>query len=433
MPIEKRTRAGIAAIVGIGAAVLAIGAHRRAPRVSSVALSPAVNAAPESREPEGPGAPASGSAGDPVGAVPPRLPSLGVPLMPPRFAEMVDASTFQKGNIHTHTNWSDGDHPPKDVYLWYRSHGYAFVAITDHNTFTDPAQFLYVEKPGSFVIIPGEEVTMIGNDHQVHVNAICTRHTVGGHRADTAAEALTWAVSRVTEQGGVALVNHPNFDWALTAPDIRGARGAQLLEIASGHPWVHTEGDEAHLSHEAIWDTLLSEGESFAGVAVDDAHSYGSYPPERMRTKLARPGRAWIEVFAAAPERKAICSALAAGRLYASTGVKLQRIHVEGDTYALTLGTPGAEVEFIGQGGRSLTRVRPSIDQVASYRLRGDEGYVRARVTAPDGKRAWTQPSRLAMDPVAKGSPALLPELKLNAGPPHAPSTPVLVPPAPAR
>lgn len=431
MPIEKRTWAGIAAVAGIAATAVAIGAHRRAAHAPLSSRSPAVAVAPEPASPQGRGAAPSSSAEDLV-AKP--LPPLGVPQRPLRFAEVVDVRTFQKGNIHTHTNWSDGDHPPKDVYLWYRSHGYAFVAITDHNTFTDPAQFLYVEKPGAFVIIPGEEVTMIGNGHQVHVNAICTRHTVGGHRSDIAAEALAWAVQRITEQGGVALVNHPNFDWSLTARDIPGARGARLLEIASGHPWVHTEGDETHLSHEAIWDTLLSAGETFAGVAVDDAHSYGSHPPERMLPKLARPGRAWIEVFAEAPDRKAICGALAEGRLYASTGVTLRRIHVEGDTYAVTSGTPGVDVEFIGQGGRSLARVKPSADQVASYRLRGDEGYVRARVTAPDGKRAWTQPSRLAMEPVAKGPPALLPEL--DGGAPLSPAAsgaPALLSPAPAR
>src|SRR5690242_20312077 len=67
--------------------------------------------------------------------------TLGVPLMPPRFEEEIDVSTFQKGNIHTHTTWSDGDRPPQDVYLWFRERGYNFLAITDHNTITDPAVF----------------------------------------------------------------------------------------------------------------------------------------------------------------------------------------------------------------------------------------------------------------------------------------------------
>ena len=62
-------------------------------------------------------------------------------------------------------------------------------------------------------------------------------------------EACNWAVREIAGQGGVALVNHPNWDWALTAEDLPAARGAQLLEIASGHPYVHTQGDADHLSH----------------------------------------------------------------------------------------------------------------------------------------------------------------------------------------
>jgi len=343
--------------------------------------------------------------------------------MPPRFEEEIDVSTFQKGNIHTHTTWSDGDRPPQDVYLWFRERGYNFLAITDHNTITDPAVFRLLERRGKFVMIPGEEVTMMGAGHQVHVNALCTKHSIGGHHWNTAGEALAWAVQKVTEQGGVALVNHPNFDWALTARDIPSARGAALLEIFSGHPYVHTDGDETHQSHEAIWDTVLSQGERFAGAAVDDSHYYGARAPET----LARPGRAWIEVFADVPERKPICAALAAGRLYGSSGVKLKRITVKGDTYAITSATDNVEVEFIGQGGRQLAKVKIGDDHVAAYKLHGDEGYVRARILAPDGKRAWTQPARLAtVPPAPPGPPSLLPPL--DAGAPAQPSPPSLTP-----
>jgi hypothetical protein len=359
----------------------------------------------------------------PAAPSPPPLSLPAEPLSPPRFAEELDVSTFQKGNIHTHTSWSDGDQPPKNVYLWYRAHGYAFVAITDHNIFTDPQQFRVFERRRSFTMIPGEEVTMTGAGHQVHVNALCTTHSIGGHHFKTASEALAWAVQKVREQDGIALVNHPNFDWALTARDIPSARGASLLEIFSGHPHVHTDGDETHLSHEAIWDAALSAGEGFAGVAVDDSHHFGA----RAKETLARPGRAWVEVFADVAAQRPICDALRAGRLYSSSGVKLRRITVKNDTYAITVATPGVEVEFIGQGGAVLERVNPGSDLTATYKLRGGESYVRARITASDGKRAWTQPARLAFAVRAPpGPPALLPDL--DGGAPTQPKQKTLTP-----
>lgn len=42
-----------------------------------------------------------------------------------------------KGNLHTHTTCSgDGEFTPHEVVEWYKSHGYDFLAITDHNHFT---------------------------------------------------------------------------------------------------------------------------------------------------------------------------------------------------------------------------------------------------------------------------------------------------------
>lgn len=328
----------------------------------------------------------------PSPAVPPRfvIPPPPPNAEPPRFAEQLDATTFQKGNIHTHTTWSDGDHPPQDVYAWYRDRGYAFLAITDHNNLTEPAIFRLLERKKKFIMITGEEVTMWGAGKQVHVNALCHKRTIGGKKLPTQGAVLAWGVTKIKEQGGVALVNHPNWDWALSAADLPSARGAALLEIWSGHPHVHTLGDGARPSHEALWDIMLTQGETFSAAAVDDAHSYGPRAPENA----PRPGRAWIYTYAPELSRKAICEALGQGKLYASTGVTLQRISIEGDTYAVYPADRGAEVEFVGWGGVVLQAGKAGDDGAARYKLKGGEGYVRARLRSGE-KRAWTQPARL--------------------------------------
>jgi hypothetical protein len=332
-------------------------------------------------------APDSGAPATSAAAAAPALP----PGPPGHFLEAVDVSTFQRGNIHTHTKWSDGDSSPEDVYGWYKKHGYNFLAITDHNGRTNPALFRSLETP-TFVLVPGEEITMTSEGHPVHVNGLCTKSTIGGGRFHTATAALAWGIKQVLAQGAVALVNHPNFDWALTPEDVMSAKGAQLLEIASGHPYVHTEGDATHPSHEAIWDQALTAGGTFAGVAVDDAHHLKKTANEDA---AARPGRAWVQVFAPKADRKAICAALGAGQLYSSTGVALKRIAVKDDTFTVWPEAAGADVEFIAQGGLVVQHGKANGDAGASYKLRGGEAYVRARVTGDDGKKAWTQPSRV--------------------------------------
>jgi hypothetical protein len=252
---------------------------------------------------------------------------------------------------------------------------------------TDPNVYHSFERRGSFVLVPGEEVTMFGDHRQVHVNGLCTKRKIGGHHAETQAEALAWGTEQVLAQGGVALVNHPNWDWALKADDLASAKGAALLEIASGHPRVHQEGDATHLSHEAIWDEALGRGLHFAGVAVDDAHNFA----DRAPLQPARPGRGWVQVFSEETTREAICAAMKKGRLYASTGAEFDRIRVEPRAFTVWPSDPdNVEVEFIGAGGHVLQKGGADAEEGATYEPEAGDKYVRARLTDANGKHAWT-------------------------------------------
>src|SRR6202043_1130722 len=106
----------------------------------------------------------------------------------------------------------------------------------------------------------------------------------------------------------------PNFHRSLTADDVpRGASGRYLLEIWSGNPAVAPEGDWARPSAEALWDEVLARGADAIPAAVDDAHQL----PDEAGAGYALPERAWVETFGDEATPRAICEALAAGRLYA--------------------------------------------------------------------------------------------------------------------
>ncbi|AUX30567.1 MULTISPECIES: CehA/McbA family metallohydrolase [Sorangium] len=317
-----------------------------------------------------------------------------LPSRSPRFVEQLDVSVFQRGNLHAHSARSDGDSPAQLVFAWYRDHGYQFLALTDHNNYLDVTR-----PPASqvqdFLVIPGEEVTMAAAGQPVHVNALCTKRRIGGGTFRTARAALAWATSEILAQGGVALVNHPNFHWAIEAEDIADAEGAQLVEIFSGHPHVRSDGDATHTSAEEKWEQALSSGQPIAAVAVDDMHSLAGADKQ---VPQVGPGTGWVEVFAEETSQAAICAALGAGRLYASSGPRLTRLAVTSDTFTLWVEPPDVMVEFIDRWG-VLLEAAPATAEAemsgaayrASYRLRGPEQYVRARLTAPDGSRAWTQ------------------------------------------
>jgi hypothetical protein len=302
-----------------------------------------------------------------------------------RFETTFDVSRFLKGNVHAHTDLSDGDSPPEDVIGWYREHGYAFLAITDHNRLTEARTYPSLQD-ASFRLINGEEVSMYASGRQVHVNALCANVKIGGGTFSSSAEALAWATTRIASEGGIAIVNHPNFDRAIERTDLLAAAQASAIEIASGHPHVYSLGRGDRPSHEDLWDYALAAGARIMGVGVDDVH--------HLRTDAdpaAYAGSAWIDVFGDRNEPGALCDAIRQGHFYSSNGASIRRIAVTSTTYSVWPGESGATVRFIGHGGRLLEESGALQDGTAArHAVHSGDGYVRAKVVDSDGTAAWT-------------------------------------------
>lgn len=206
---------------------------------------------------------------------------------------------------------------------------------------------------------------------------------------------------------------------------------ARFFEVYNGHPTVHNGGDNVHAGTEAMWDIVLSERLGHLGkevmyaVATDDSHRYHTEDPRSSTV-----GHGWVVVRAERLEAGALVDAMNRGDFYASTGVSLREVkRADGVLSVEVEAEAGVEytIEFVGtrrgydrvshpvmdaKGGEMRVTRRYSADvgtvlatehgARAEYRLRGDELYVRARVTssreqqrspvAGDKERAWTQP-----------------------------------------
>lgn len=346
-----------------------------------------------------------------------------------------------KGNTHTHTLWSDGDAAPRLVVDWYRAHGYAFLALTDHNQLQREERWFPVkpgsrlddarlaslraqfgddrvtvgerglrlatldelrgdfEAPGAFLLVEGEEVTAHYSepatatarkrDHPVHVNALNIETFVPPRGAESPAALMNAAVAAIHAEGAragrtvVAHVNHPNFGWGLDWEDLAALDGLCFFELYNGHRDVKQGGDATRPGTERMWDLALARRlaagrELLYGVATDDAHHYHG-------GAIARPGRGWIQVRAQSLDAEALMQAMHAGDFYASSGVTLRDVGVRDGTYFVDVEDEGCTVEFIGmrKGGEPGAVLLTTTTNPATYAFTGDERYVRARVTSP--------------------------------------------------
>ena len=366
-----------------------------------------------------------------------------------------------KGNTHTHSLWSDGDHYPEMVALWYREHGYDFLVMTDHNPPPVPeerwvvvasegasreayrayrARFggawveerragdtlrvrlkrldefrARVERPGRFVLLPGQEITQYLGGRAAHMNALNLAEPVAPSDGATLREIFERNIAAVDSARGAAAsavalhLNHPNWLWSVTAEDLAVLDGLRLFERYNAHPAVNNEGDSTHPGVGALWDVALARrlargAAPLYGVATDDAHDY-----HRFGSGRRNPGRAWVMVRAAALTPGALMEALERGQFYASTGVVLDDVRLERRRIALRIRAEPRvtyTTRFIG----TRAGARPEIGEVLaevqgaqpSYELRGDELYVRAEIvssklkenppTPGEYETAWVQP-----------------------------------------
>src|ERR1044071_9088807 len=67
------------------------------------------------------------------------------------FACTLAQAQWYKGNLHTHSYWSDGDDFPEMIMDWYKTHGYQFVALSDHNTLQDGEKWKLITKSKTYL------------------------------------------------------------------------------------------------------------------------------------------------------------------------------------------------------------------------------------------------------------------------------------------
>jgi hypothetical protein len=426
---------------------------------------------------------------------------LAVLVAPPSHAE--EARWF-KGNLHTHSLWSDGNDYPEMIADWYKRNGYHFLTLSDHNILQEGERWLelkapvsmkgeviqrgggevikkylarfgrtwveqrevngkqqvrlkplaeyraLLEEPGRFLMIPSEEVTSAWKQEKtateperggpVHINVTNPRDFVTpapGRTAFEIMQATANAVLAQREKTGQPMflhLNHPNFVWGVTAEELMQVHHEKFFEVYNGHPGVNNAGDETRLSTEAMWDAILTRRlaelklDVMYGLAVDDSHNYHEF-----KLGTSNPGRGWVMVRARHLAPESIVHAMEAGDFYASSGVTLSDVRATAKDLTVVI-TPEAgvtyTVQFIGTrraydpksevmqppagspARKGLPHRRYSRDvgavlaestgTSATYVFRGDELYVRAKVTSSKPKPnasvagetecAWVQP-----------------------------------------
>ena len=303
---------------------------------------------------------------------------------------------FYKGNIHTHTNKSDGDEDPIKVTEWYKEHGYDFLVLTDHNHRTILDHGNTTETKGTPLMIPGEEVTLNFQKDDVpvpiHINGIGIERVVEPIQSETFVSTIQANVNAIKEAGGIASINHPNYKWAYTTSELIQVDGATAIEVFNGIHDTNVYGSKTRPSSEQIWDAILSSGKLIYGVATDDSHHYHDFTPQ-----MANPGRGWICVQAESLSAPSIMDSIKDGDFYASTGVYLAELDTSANSINISISTDEDDPLNLPEYVTTITGYEGAIlhetDSLhVNYELPKNTHYARATIKSSEGFKAWAQP-----------------------------------------
>jgi hypothetical protein len=240
-----------------------------------------------------------------------------------------------RGDLHLHSDHSDGRWKVAEIVRYARGRRLDFLAVTDHNTSSANAEVAAAVReagPGSpggaggaggaggLVVVPGMEMTT----YYGHCNALGLTDWIDWRVAPPGARDGPGVVTRTMEgvaaevhqRGGTFVVNHPR---AIGYPQCTGCRWefgeesavyADAVEVWNG-PW-HGPWRRQNTDGLALWDTWLNAGYHLPAVAGSDGHLL----PRRPET-------VGLTCVYAAPDPQAILAAVRAGRSYLTSGPTL--------------------------------------------------------------------------------------------------------------
>ena len=336
-----------------------------------------------------------------------------------------------KGNLHTHSLWSDGNDFPEMIADWYRNHGYHFLALSDHNVLSQGMKWKalieierrngktalpkylarfgedwvetrgsreeetfevrlkpfdevrsLMEASGQFLMIPSEEITDAG----AHINATNIAELIepqGGDSVRQTIENNLRAVEQQAQRLGRTIVphlNHPNLgDTGISAEELAALIQDEFFEVFNGVEGDGDLGSARRHGLETLWDITSTlrihqyHAPPMFGLATDDSHHYHG-------VTNASPGRGWIMLRAKRLTPESIVNAMKRGDFYASSGVVLRQVEFDESTRTLRIeiepdGDATFRTQFIGTPVDYDQTTTARIDQATKEPIQGTLDY----------------------------------------------------------
>ena len=298
------------------------------------------------------------------------------------FLQDEDA-VWLKGNIHSHSVFSDGSLTPEQMKDAYVHHGYDFLAVTDHDIYTDTRKLT----DDRFTMIQGFELwANATNDHDIHVHFLWADQIEG--ISDKQVLRLPQRTGKVSmafcynmkEKGAYIMLNHPHWSM-LNSSEVEDENPFDAVEVINhGTQWLENTGDGS-----VFWSEMLYRGCKLWGGGGDDNHNHSD-----LDSMYSDSFGGFTVVKASDRSPQAIMKAMKEGSFYTSTGPSIYDFFVEDDQVHVVC-SPCEKIFISGHGRPYQRKLGRHVTEFVT-RLKGTERLVRAECMGARGRSAYTNP-----------------------------------------
>ncbi|MEM1199079.1 MAG: CehA/McbA family metallohydrolase [Pseudomonadota bacterium] len=299
---------------------------------------------------------------------------------------------FYKGNLHTHSNLSDGVLPLEEVVNAYRDRGYDFLQMSEHfvQNFDYPIADTRPFRGNAFTTILGAELHApeTSTGELWHILAAGLPLDFEPPAEDESGPALA---RRAADAGAFIAIAHPSWS-QLTLEDGNALDFADAVEVYNHGCFTGNDrGDGWYLM-----DQMLRQGYRMTAIATDDAHfgcddAFGG----------------WVHVKSESLEPEALLAGLKAGQFYSSQGPQIHELTVTKDEVHIVC-SPVDTVTVLCGSSRAATRQGSSITEATlnistlhhhwtglkdgKRRVVEPVPWIRVALVDHGWRRAWTNP-----------------------------------------
>ena len=319
---------------------------------------------------------------------------------------------FYRGNMHCHSNLSDGKFTPEELKRIYKEKGYSFLAITDHEFFVnhsdlDDENFITITSAEYAIKQFPEQSTLKNfnmkvchlnfyakkqdNDYCVDYNSVYDHYStnellskMNKPDSDTprvyGAEGINKLIKNANDHGFFVCYNHPR--WSLeNYGDYCGYEGLWGVEI-----YNHACAVGGLYDYDInVLDDMLRDGKRVFASCGDDNHNGGDVP---LRSSFG--ASVWVN--ADELSYGAIIDGLISGNFYSSQGPVINELCVEdGKVYIKC--SDAKRISYSTRGRRTAVVNAPEGETVneAVFEIRDTDEYFRIDVLDGEGMHANTQ------------------------------------------